>query len=106
LQGAAQRATLLDAQLSSGDEDDEYEASIASEVAPGAQQCKARVFACQRCLQVISGAAQRGELAATWLVSDSPSFHALPAPLLLMLPGAGSHGSGMLSLEAHPMRDT
>ena len=35
LQGAAKRATLLDAQLSSGDEDDEYEASIASEPAAG-----------------------------------------------------------------------
>ena len=32
LQGAAQRATLLDAELSSGDEDDEYEGSVASEL--------------------------------------------------------------------------
>ena len=30
LQGAAQRATLLDAELSSGDEDDEYEGSSAA----------------------------------------------------------------------------
>ena len=36
LQGAAQRATLLDAHLSSGDDDDEYEGSVASEPAPGA----------------------------------------------------------------------
>ena len=40
LQGAAQRATLLDAELSSGDEDAEYEGSAASESAgAGAFSC-------------------------------------------------------------------